>query len=69
MDEGMQRCQRCGAMAWDWLCWTHWEEYCAEAEKAEAEAEAEARFAEVRDRLLDAELVKAERRLSRKGWY
>jgi hypothetical protein len=43
--------------------------YEAEAEAAYAEAEAEKRVAEIRDRFLDAELVKAERRLERAGWF
>lgn len=68
MEEGMQRCQRCGTLAWDWLCWPHWEQYCAEAEEAEREAEAEARHAEALDRFLDGELVKAEGQLQREGW-
>jgi hypothetical protein len=45
------------------------EAYEAEAEAAYAEAEAEARVAEARDRYLDAQLVKAERRLERAGWF
>jgi len=67
--EELQRCQRCGTPSWDWLCWPHWEQYCAEAEKAEREAEAEKRVAEARDRFLDEQLVKEERRLERQGWF
>ena len=68
MDE-MQRCQRCGALAWDWLCWDHWEQYCAEAEKAEAERDAEARWADAHDQFMDRELLKAEADQRRSGWF
>jgi hypothetical protein len=67
--EELQRCQRCGTPSDDWLCWPHLEAYEAEAEAAYAEAEAEARVAEARDRYLDEQLVKAERRLERAGWF
>ena len=65
--EELQRCQRCGTPSDDWLCWPHLEAY--EAEAAYAEAEAEARVAEARNRYLDEQLVKAERRLERAGWF
>jgi hypothetical protein len=67
--EEMQRCQRCGVLAWDWLCWDHWEQYCAEAEKAEAERDAELRHAEAYDRFMDAQDRKAEASARRQGWF
>ena len=38
-DESMQRCQRCGTLAWDWLCWPHYEEWQELAEREETEQE------------------------------
>lgn len=68
-DDRPQRCQRCGAMAWEWLCWTHYEQWQAEAEAAERKAEAAERWAETRDRMADEQLDKMTARLERSGRF
>jgi predicted dithiol-disulfide oxidoreductase (DUF899 family) len=67
--EYYQRCQRCGIMADDWLCWAHMDEYDAQLAAEAKTPQWTARTTELHDQFMDAELRKAEAAARRSGRF